>query len=47
MALEREGLAIIPGIAFGNDRCIRISCSVSEEIINEGIQRLTNLIQNL
>ncbi len=46
-ALEEEGLAIIPGIAFGNDRCIRISCSTSEEIINEGLNRLEKVVNNL
>ena len=47
IALEKEGLAIIPGIAFGEDRCVRISCSVSQETINEGIIRLKRVIDNL
>ena len=47
IALEKEGLALIPGVAFGEDRCIRISCSVSEETINEGIIRLKAIINKI
>ncbi len=46
-ALEKEGLAIIPGIAFGNDRCVRISCSTSEETISEGLNRLERLVMRM
>ncbi len=43
-ALEEEGLALVPGSVFGNTRCIRISCAVSNEKIKEGITRLNHLI---
>jgi len=43
LALEKVGLAIVPGIAFGNDKCIRISYAASNELINDGIDRLENL----
>ncbi len=46
-ALEQEGLAMIPGIAFGQDRCIRLSCSVSDETIIDGIERLKRLVDKL
>ncbi len=46
-ALEKQGLAIIPGIAFGNDRCIRISCSASNEVIEDGLDRLSKVIKLL
>ncbi len=45
-ALERVGLAIVPGIAFGEDRCIRISYASSTKTLNEGIDRLTNLLSS-
>ena len=39
-ALEREGLALVPGAAFGDDRCVRLSCAVSHETIEDGLTRL-------
>lgn len=38
--LEEVGLAVVPGIAFGDDRCIRLSCATSTEEIEDGLQRL-------
>ncbi|MFL0776592.1 MAG: pyridoxal phosphate-dependent aminotransferase [Prochlorococcus sp.] len=46
-ALEDFGLAMIPGLAFGDDNCIRISCAVSSETISDGLQRLTKVLQSL
>ena len=43
-ALEQEGLAMVPGLAFGDDRCIRLSCAVADETINEGLMRLNRLL---
>ena len=43
-ALEQAGLAVVPGLAFGNDRCIRLSCAVSRETISDGLSRLTQLL---
>ena len=43
-ALEQAGLAVVPGLAFGNDRCIRLSCAVSRETIRDGLSRLTQLL---
>ncbi len=43
-ALERVGLAIVPGIAFGDDNCIRISYASSIKTLNDGIDRLEKLI---
>ena len=43
-ALEQAGLAAVPGLAFGNDRCIRLSCAVSRETIRDGLSRLTQLL---
>ena len=47
MALEEEGLAMVPGIAFGQDTCIRLSCSASDETIHDGLNRLKRLIERL
>ncbi|MEB3185451.1 MAG: pyridoxal phosphate-dependent aminotransferase, partial [Cyanobacteriota bacterium] len=35
--LEEEGLAVVPGAAFGDDRCIRLSCAASPAMIQEGL----------
>ena len=45
-ALEQEGLAVVPGIAFGDDRCIRLSCAVADETINDGLMRLKRLLRS-
>ena len=37
----------VSGIAFGNDRCIRISCAASEKTIREGLRRLANIVERL
>ena len=47
LALEKVGLAIVPGIAFGDDKCIRISYAASNEMINDGIDRLESLLNLL
>tara|TARA_Y100001968_G_scaffold292692_1_gene298074 strand:+ start:2112 stop:3293 length:1182 start_codon:yes stop_codon:yes gene_type:complete len=44
LALDKVGLAMVPGIAFGEDNCVRVSCSVSENTIIDGLQRLKKLI---
>ena len=46
LALEKVGLAIVPGIAFGDDKCIRISYASSNEMINDGIDRLQRLLND-
>ncbi|NDD45154.1 MAG: pyridoxal phosphate-dependent aminotransferase [Synechococcaceae bacterium WB9_4xB_025] len=47
LALDEEGLALIPGEAFGDGRCIRLSCAVSHETISDGLQRLERLLDRL
>ena len=38
--LDEEGLALVPGIAFGDDRCIRLSCAASPAALEDGLERL-------
>jgi aspartate aminotransferase len=38
--LEEARLAVVPGIAFGDDRCIRLSCAASSATIQDGLERL-------
>lgn len=45
-ALKR-GVALIPGVAFGSDDCIRLSYAISIEDIKEGLSRLIAFIKEL
>ncbi len=45
-ALKR-GVALIPGVAFGSDDCIRLSYAISIEDIKEGLSRLKAFIAEL
>lgn len=43
----KKGVALIPGIAFGNDDCIRLSYAVSIDDIKEGIARFKAFVTEL
>ncbi len=43
----KHGVALIPGIAFGNDDCIRLSYAIAIVDIKEGIDRLAKFIDEL
>ncbi|MBR7118415.1 MAG: pyridoxal phosphate-dependent aminotransferase [Helicobacteraceae bacterium] len=45
--LEKEGVALVPGIAFGVDGYVRFSFACSEEHIKAGITRIDRYIANL
>ncbi|BAQ62025.1 aspartate aminotransferase [Geminocystis sp. NIES-3708] len=45
--LTQEKVATIPGVAFGNDNCIRLSYATDMESINKGMARISNFIQSL
>ena len=45
-ALDREGLALVPGAAFGDDRCVRFSCAVSSETILNGLERFQRALKS-
>jgi aspartate aminotransferase len=40
--LDIHGLAVVPGTAFGDDRCIRISFAAGEPELKEGLRRLAH-----
>lgn len=46
-AALKKGVALIPGVAFGNDECIRLSYAISKEDIEEGLNRLIQFISEL
>ena len=45
--LDEQGLAVVPGVAFGDDRCIRLSCAVGSATIDDGLSRLERFLQTL
>lgn len=47
LLLEIENVAVVPGIAFGNDNCIRLSYAISEDQIRKGVEKIGNFIYNL
>ena len=42
-----NGVAVIPGVAFGDDNCIRLSYAISIEDIKDGLSRLDAFIKSL
>ncbi len=47
LLLEHHNVAVVPGIAFGNDNCIRLSYATSEEMIRKGTERIGNFVYSL
>ena len=45
--LEAKHVAVVPGIAFGNDRCVRLSYACSMENIEEGVGRMAEFCAEL
>ncbi|MFM9103461.1 MAG: pyridoxal phosphate-dependent aminotransferase [Cyanobium sp.] len=45
--LDEVGLAVVPGIAFGDDRGIRLSCAAAEDGLRDGLERLRRFQQGL
>jgi aspartate aminotransferase len=38
--IERAGVALVPGVAFGDDRYVRLSFAAAEDELAEGIRRM-------
>ena len=45
--LEEQHVAVVPGVAFGNDRCVRLSYACSMENIEEGLKRIATFCAGL
>ncbi|MBE7087381.1 MAG: pyridoxal phosphate-dependent aminotransferase [Clostridiales bacterium] len=43
----KKGIALIPGVAFGDDDCIRLSYATSMDDIKEGLKRLADFVKEL
>lgn len=44
VALEKAKVAVVPGAAFGEDHCIRLSYATSQAVIKKGLDRLGELL---
>jgi aspartate aminotransferase len=47
LLLESQQVAVIPGIAFGADNCIRLSYATDTISIEKGIERLSKFVRSL
>ncbi len=45
VALDQANIAVVPGVAFGEDRCVRLSFATSMEQIDKGLDRLETLLK--
>ena len=45
--LESEGLAIVPGAAFGDDNCVRFSYAASDSTLQQACERFKRGLQSL
>ena len=45
--LDAEKVATVPGVSFGADDCLRLSYSLSDEDITEGLTRIKHFVENL
>jgi aspartate aminotransferase len=45
--LLAEGVALVPGEAFGDARWARLSFAASDEALSQGLERITRLVQKL
>ena len=42
--LEESGVAMVPGVAFGDDRFVRFSFATSEELMESALRRLADVV---
>lgn len=42
--LEKADVSIVPGLAFGEDRCARLSCATSMDTIEKGVARIADFL---
>jgi len=45
--LETAGVALVPGAAFGDDRCIRMSYALDEQTIGRAVGKIEEVLMGL
>ena len=43
--LQKQGVALVPGAAFGDDRWVRMSFATSDEIIEQALSRISSSVR--
>ncbi len=44
--LEKAQVAVVPGSAFGDDKCIRLSYALADEVLMDALTRIENVLEN-
>lgn len=47
LLLEKAGVALVPGAAFGDDRCIRISYALDDETLSDCLDKVGQVLHDL
>ena len=42
--LQAEGVALVPGAAFGDDRWVRMSYAAADEVLEEAFRRMARFV---
>jgi aspartate aminotransferase len=45
--MDKAHLAVVPGVAFGEDSCLRLSYAVSMAQIDQGLDRISEALSHL
>jgi len=45
--ISKEGVALVPGDAFGDPRWVRLSYAASEEALTRALERLTRFMMGI
>jgi len=45
--INKEGVALVPGDAFGDPRWVRLSYAASEEALTRALERLTRFMMGI
>ena len=45
--MQEEGVALVPGLAFGDDRWVRLSYAASQQTIEAGLDRVLRFIDRI
>ena len=47
LLLDKAGVAVVPGVAFGDDRCIRMSYATNDEVIKKAMEKIEKVLRTL
>jgi aspartate aminotransferase len=42
--LEKAGVALVPGLAFGDDACVRFSYAVADEVLEQALKNMEKVL---